>query len=61
MTTEEATVTLTKEEAALLPLLYKVHMETTLEAAPKVMRYKLIVDGLVKKVREAFEVKENTD
>lgn len=54
---ETATIELTKDEAALLPLLYKVPVSTTIEAAPQAMRYKLLVDGLVKKVSEAFQAK----
>ena len=52
---ETVTIELTKEEAALLPLLYKVPISTTIEAAPQAMRYKLLVDGLVAKVRAAME------
>jgi hypothetical protein len=55
---ETRTIELTKEEAALLPLLYKVPLSTTVEAAPQVMKYKLLVDGLVKKAKEAFKETE---
>lgn len=51
---EKATVEITKEEAALLPLLYKVPMSATLESAPQMMKHKLIVDGLIEKVKKAF-------
>lgn len=52
---DKVTIELTKEEADLLPLLYKVPMSVTLEAAPQVMKYRLTVDALVKKVQAAFE------
>lgn len=51
---DKAVIELTKEEAALLPLLYKVPMSTTLEAAPQFMKYRLLVDGLVQKANAAF-------
>lgn len=47
-------IELTEEEAELLPLLYKVPISNaTLETAPQLMRYKLLVDGLIQKVSEA--------
>jgi len=46
---------ITEEEAALLPLLYKVPVSTTLEAAAQAMRVKLLVDGLVAKAKAAME------
>jgi hypothetical protein len=56
---ETRTIELTKEEAQLLPLLYKVRIQDmTVEAAPQAMRFKLLVDGLVKKAQGAFLVKE---
>lgn len=51
---DKVTIEITKEEAALLPLLYKVPLNTSLEAAQQVMRYKTLVDGLIAKTRQAF-------
>lgn len=51
---ESVTIELTKEEAQLLPLLYKVPINATLEGAPQMMRHKLLVDGLLSKVQKAF-------
>jgi hypothetical protein len=53
---DKATIEITKEEAALLPLLYKVPLNTTMGAASQVMKYKALVDGLVMKVKQAFTV-----
>jgi hypothetical protein len=55
---EKATIEITKEEAALLPLLYKVPMQVTPEAAPRAMKLKLQIDGLVEKAQKAFEKEE---
>lgn len=52
---EKATIELTKEEAQLLPLLYKAPLTTNLESAVKVS---MIVDGLMEKVRKAFAPEE---
>jgi hypothetical protein len=52
---EKATIEITKEEAALLPLLYKVPLDLKIEAAPQAMRLKLQIDALVQKVQKAFE------
>ena len=53
---DTVTIELTKEEAQLLPLLYKVrlHPNTTLEAAPEIVKTYKIVDGLIEKVNKAF-------
>jgi hypothetical protein len=54
-----AIIDITKEEATLLPLLYKVPLSTNLEAAAQVMRNKLLLDGLIEKVNAAFAVRED--
>jgi hypothetical protein len=56
MEKDKVTIELTKEEAQLLPLLYKVPMNMTLESAAQVMKYRLLVDGLMEKVNKAFAV-----
>jgi hypothetical protein len=52
---DTVTIEITKEEAALLPLLYKVPLSTNLEAAVNVMKTKLLVDGLIEKANKAFQ------
>lgn len=53
---DKVAIELTKEEADLLPLLYKVPMKNvTLENAPELIKYRITVDGLMKKVQAAFE------
>ena len=52
---ETVTIELTKEEAALLPLLLKVPVNATLESAGKMMQTALIVKGLLDKVEKAFK------
>jgi hypothetical protein len=54
---DKVIIEITKDEAALLPLLYKVPVNVTLEAAAQVMKYRMTVDELLKKVQAAFEEK----
>ena len=51
---DKVTIEITKEEAALLPLLYKVPLNTNLEAAAQVMKNRILLDGLIEKVKAAF-------
>jgi hypothetical protein len=54
MDKDTVTIELTKEEAQLLTMLYRVPVNTNLEAATQVMKQRLILDGLMEKVNKAF-------
>lgn len=54
-------IEITEDEAKLLPLLYKVPLNTTLEAAAQVVRYRTLADGLVRKVQRAFAAEAKPD
>ena len=55
---DKATIEITKDEAELIPLLYKVTITTNLESAGQVMKNRLMLDALLDKVRKAFEEKK---
>ena len=57
---DKATIEITKEEAALLPLLYKVPVQNmTIESALKVVELYGQVASLVAKAQAAFEKEDD--
>jgi len=51
---DKVTIEITKEEAALLPLLLRVKVETELGAAHKAAQVEETAKTLIKKVQDAF-------
>jgi len=57
---DKVTIEITKEEAALLPLLLKVKVETELGAAHKAAQVEEAAKTLIQKANAAFAPKEET-